>query len=97
MFLAGLIIPVVFWLLDSIAYFYQVKIRGIMDNIRKRLLDRNTEKIIKPTRVIEKERIVEAKLNKIVHSFFNHSMWLYFIIFLSDLILWCLYSKGVIG
>jgi len=62
MFLAGLIIPVVFWLLDSIAYFYQVKIRGIMDNIRKRLLDRNTEKIIKPTRVIEKERIVEAKL-----------------------------------
>lgn len=33
-FVAGLLIPVCFWFLDSVAYFYQVKVRGVMDSVR---------------------------------------------------------------
>jgi len=32
-FVAGLIIPVCFWLLDGVAYFYQVKLRSIMERV----------------------------------------------------------------
>ena len=41
-FIAGLLIPFCFLLLESVGYFYQVKIRGVMDEIRERLKKRNT-------------------------------------------------------
>ncbi|WP_139218588.1 hypothetical protein [Nitrosomonas aestuarii] len=34
-FVAGAVIPAGFWFLDSVAYFYQSKMRGLMASIEK--------------------------------------------------------------
>lgn len=36
-FIASFVIPLAFWFLDSVAYYYQVKLRGMMNNIQERL------------------------------------------------------------
>ncbi len=89
-FVAGLVIPLCFWFLDSVAYFYQIKIRGLMDNIRQRLCERNGQVLIEGNklRIIEKERIERNKFITTITSFFNHSMWLYFILIIINIILW---------
>jgi uncharacterized membrane protein len=58
-FVAGFVIPLAFWFLDSIAYYYE-----------KQLLE------------------------KIKDSLFNHSMWFYYLLLLSDTILWISYKIG---
>lgn len=98
-FVAGLAIPLCFWFLDGVAYFYQVKLRGIMDNIRDQLHNRNSTSIVENEhgKVIEHKRIVRAQLSKIISSFINNSMWLYFFLLCADIILWILFRKGIIG
>lgn len=93
-FIAGFLIPLLFWLLDSIAYFYQVKLRGIMDNIRERLYKRHSENLVRGTNyeVIENERINQSIYLRIKDSAFNHSMWLYYILIALDLIIWITYQ-----
>lgn len=97
-FIAGLIIPFCFWFLDSIAYFYQVKLRGIMDNIRIRLKERNSQLVISDSlfNVIKKERIEKNKIKIVLDSYFNHSMWLYYILLVSDTLLWISYRMELI-
>lgn len=92
-FLTGLLIPICFWFLDSVGYFYQVKIRGVMDEIRERLKERNAVRIV-TDRIIEKER-VESPF-KILYAFFNHSMWVYYFLIVADLALWAMFHKGAI-
>lgn len=98
-FVAGLAIPFCFWFLDGIAYFYQVKLRGVMDNIRDQLHKRNSRSIVadKHGKVIEQTRINRSQLPKIISSFVNHSMWLYYFLLGADIILWLLFRKGIIG
>ena len=45
-FVVALIIPVCFWFLDAVAYYYQAKLRGTMDAIRDRLRSRQSKHIV---------------------------------------------------
>jgi hypothetical protein len=99
-FIAGIIIPVCFWFLDSTAYYYQVKLRSIMDKIQERLRERNTEKLVydnKFQRVIEKERSLRPQIEQWLASFFNQSMLMYYILIIVVSFLWYLFSAGVIS
>jgi len=98
-FVAGLVIPVSFWVLDSISYYYQVKIRGVMDNIRNRLRERNSEQILHGTQlnVIDRSRSERNSLLRIGDAFLNHSMWIYFLLASADLILWYLFTEDIIA
>lgn len=40
-FVAGLLIPLCFWFLDSAAFFYHVELRGVMDGVRDRIQHRH--------------------------------------------------------
>ncbi len=98
-FVAGILIPFGFWFLDAIGYFYQVKLRGVMDEIRTRLMERNSAQFVLPpgSGAIEEERINITQILKIKDAFFNHSMWLYGILVIIDIILWQMYKSGVIS
>lgn len=96
MFVAGLIIPLCFWFLDAVAYYYQVKLRGIMDNIQERLCERNTLHLVdfNLRNVIEKKRLEKATWERILDSFLNHSMWLYLFLILADIFLFIAFKQG---
>lgn len=98
-FVAGLLVPLGFWFLDAIGYFYQVKLRGVMDKIRNRLIKRNSKEIVLTlqSEVIKKERVDIRQISKIWGSFFNHSMWIYVILIFLDITLWFLFIHGVIS
>jgi hypothetical protein len=97
-FLAAVVITVCFWFLDSVAYFYQVKLRGSMNAIRDRILARNPKQIIDlgAIRVIAPGRIERSAFFRVKDAFFNHSMWLYAFLITIELILWALFRTGEI-
>ena len=99
MFVAGLLIPICFWFLDAVAYFYQVKIRGVMDRIRDRLMNRSTQHLVQSNfqPVIEKVRVTRSQGRRIIDAVFNHSMWLYYILILTDIALWLAFQGGIAG
>ncbi len=92
-FVAGLLIPVCFWFLDAVGYYYQVKLRATMEVIRKRIMDRNSQQIISANRipVISAKRTERTWFLKVVDAAINHSMWLYGFMITIDLIMWALY------
>ncbi len=95
-FVAGLLIPLVFWVLDSIGYYYQVKVRGVMDGLRARLRERNTQSLVLPgaPAVIEGDRVSGSTATRLRDAFINHSMWLYLILVLVDTALWLAFTQG---
>ncbi len=97
-FVTGLIIPLCFWFLDATGYFYQVKLRGMMESIRERLAsDHSTKLIISlSTRVIEPSRVKASLYKRILLAGFNHSMWLYAILLIINFSIWGLYSLSII-
>ena len=97
-FVAGILIPACFWFLDSIAYYYQVKIRGIMDGVRDRIQNRSSNDQLRGpnSEVIESSRTNRSPFEKVQDAFFNHSMWLYYLVIVVDLILWMAFSNGAI-
>jgi hypothetical protein len=97
-FVAGLCIPVCFWFLDSTGYFYQVKIRGTMEQIRLRLASRDFKPLVGANGIgiIEKDRVDIPIYLKVLGSAFNHSMWLYVVLVVADLVIWWLFSTGKI-
>ena len=97
-FVAGLLIPLVFWTLDSIAYFYQVKLRGMIDSIRSRMTKRHSDQIVlaESVRVIDEKRLAGTPGTRLRHAFFNHSMWFYLILVVVDGVLWGAFEGGVI-
>ncbi len=99
MFAAGFFIPLCFWFLDGIAYYYQVKIRGTMNGIQERLIHRNTHHLVHldSMPVIEKDRFTVPQARKVLNSFFNHSMWFYYILILTDIALWLAFNGRKIG
>lgn len=99
LFVAGLVIPLCFWLLDAIAYYYQVKIRGAMNLIREQIKNRNKQQIVdrggEP--VIAPNRINRSLAHRVFDSAMNHSMWLYAVLIAADVIVWRLFVNGAIG
>lgn len=98
-FVAGLAIPLCFWFLDSVAYFYQVKIRGTMNSIRERIKERNKQQIVDPggEPVIARNRTQRGLFRRIFDAGVNSSMFLYGFLIVIDLITWKLFVFGAIA
>ncbi|WP_051058091.1 hypothetical protein [Rhodopirellula baltica] len=97
-FVAGAVIPLCFWFLDSVAYFYQVKLRGLMDGIRDRIHQRHSQGVIRGANaeVISNARTERNTPRRLIDAFFNHSMWLYLFLLLTNCTLWWAFSSGTI-
>jgi len=93
LFIAGLLIPLCFWFLDAVGYYYQVKLRGAMENIRKRIASRDTQQIVDENgeQVILLERSNRSLFRRILDSYVNHSMWLYVFMITTDIVVWRLF------
>ncbi|WP_051961986.1 hypothetical protein [Methylobacter sp. BBA5.1] len=98
-FVAGFLIPLCFWFLDSVGYYYQAKLRTSMEKIRGQIASRNNRKTVIATGVpfISKERSELSQVKKIRAASLNHSMWLYGLMILIDLGIWWLYCIEVIS
>ena len=98
-FVAGIIIPLCFWFLDSIGYYYQVKLRGTMETIRIKIYKRGNSNIVSSTgeKIISDERINKPLYLRVKDSVVNHSMWLYVFMIVIDFILWKLFCIGGIS
>lgn len=98
LFVAALAIPVTFWFLDAVAYYYQVKLRGMMELIRERIKSRNSQQIVgtggEP--VISADRIHRSLYLRALDAAANHSMWIYGLLIAFDLAAWALFARGVI-
>ncbi|BCO27206.1 hypothetical protein MIZ03_2094 [Rhodoferax lithotrophicus] len=97
-FVAGLLIPLCFWFLDSTGYFYQVKLRGTMEQIRSRLASRDLRPLVAAdgTGIIAKDRVNIPNYRKVLDAALNHSMWLYAVLVIANLAVWALFSIGKI-
>ena len=75
----GLIIPLIFWILDSLTYYYQ-------DVLRYRMLE--IENVVRKKNNLpkEKNRHKRSTCCRLYHSAFNRSQILYCILGISDLI-----------
>lgn len=93
LFVAGFAIPVCFWFLDAVAYYYQVKIRGTMEAIRTRIKERGQEQLVSTSGepVISLERVNKRIENKIFDAAVNHSMWIYAFLVVADFVAWGLF------
>lgn len=95
-FVAGLLIPICFWFLDSTGYFYQVKLRGTMESIRQRLASRDAKPLVAASgaAVIAPSRAAASIRDRVVDAGFNHSMWLYVLLVFIDVVVWLLFVVG---
>ncbi len=72
-----------FWFLDSVAYYYQVKLRGKMQSKFEEILDRDNGKKLtnhNGESIINKKRIEGSLGSRIFKAGINHSMWLYLLL-----------------
>lgn len=99
LFVTGLIIPLCFWFLDAVGYYYQVKIRGTMESIRLRLKTRNSQPILAAggEPVIAQDRAQRHWSRRVTDAFFNHSMWLYGLMIAIDALMWILFATSKIA
>jgi hypothetical protein len=97
-FATGLIIALCFWFLDATGYYYQVKLRGMMNAIRERLASEHSTKIVNSlsANVIEPSRVEAPLYKRILAAGFNHSMWLYAILLVINFSTWGLYHLSII-
>ena len=95
-FVAGLLIPICFWFLDATGYFYQVKLRGTMESICQRLASRDAKPLIAANgaAVIAPSLAAASIRDRVFDSGFNHSMWLYVLVVLIDVVVWLLFVGG---
>jgi len=95
-FLAGLLITICFWFLDATAYFYQVKLRGVMEGICKKLKSHgeNLQVPKEDIAVIDPSRTSASFFCQVVRAGFNHSMWLYALLLIINSVVWLLYYMG---
>ena len=98
LFVTGLAIPICFWFLDSVAYYYQVSIRGTMEGIRERIKTRSQSQLIASSGipVISSDRVNKPQKLRIYDAAVNHSMWLYGFLLVADVIVWVLYVAGFV-
>ncbi|WP_407324303.1 hypothetical protein [Acinetobacter pittii] len=79
-FTISLITIISFWLLDSTAYFYQVKLRAVMNIKFDKVLEIAGENSKDQEGAIEDSRADENTLQKLLSSLFNGSMIVYYIL-----------------
>lgn len=97
-FVAGLAIPLGFWFLDAVAYYYQDKLRVRMDALYERIAARNGNKVV----YIANAVILKAKSTglqmprRVIGAVLNHSMWLYGLLALADGIAGLCFRAGFI-
>lgn len=95
-FVAGFAIPLGFWFMDATSFFYQEKLRllinGVFDEIRRRSGETN---LVGPSGdVIETER---AGPGRRLRAVFNHSMWLYPLLMIASIALLAVHQLGWIA
>lgn len=76
-FIAGILILLFFYLLDTLTYFYQDRLRERMVNEENKLRMRHNEEVKQFTQ----------KGNRILRSFFNVSHLIYLILIIADVII----------
>ena len=95
-FTISLITIISFWLLDSTAYFYQVKLRAVMNIKFDKVLEIAGENSKDQEGAIEDSRADENTLQKLLSSLLNGSMIVYYILlFLNFFGLIMFYSKVI--
>ena len=95
-FIAGFVIPLFFWGLDASSYFYQEKLRGIINDKLNEIKIRNSDDAIKTPEgyVLEIKRTKDKRL---IRSIFNNSMLLYYILIGLDITLFVAFKIGWIA
>ncbi len=93
-FISSYLIIFMFWFIDSVTYYYQVKLRINISNHLKNIKTRNTQNgsDISDTFVIETDRIK----NKKYKAALNNSMWVYYILLFFNSIALTLFLSGII-
>ncbi|TFZ45587.1 hypothetical protein E5C33_08895 [Stenotrophomonas maltophilia] len=99
MFVAAAVISVSFWILDATAYYYQVKVRGRMEEIRRDILKRSSlqEGESEISEVIDIDRSKGDPAELLFKAIFNHSMWIYAIILFVNMVVFFLYMSGLVS
>ena len=104
LFIGSILITLLFWFLDSVTYYYQVKVRASMNQITARIKERQPSSGsvlasdgVWANAIIESERAKAEDGSRIVSSFFNHSMWLYLILGILAGGLWLAYQGGCLS
>jgi hypothetical protein len=97
-FIIGLLISFCFWFLDATGYYYQVKLRGMMEAIKVRLAKRSGNQIVSASgvEIISASRTAVSAQRRVLDAGFNHSMWVYLLLIALDLLAWALYVIGYI-
>ncbi len=94
-FVAGFLIPLFFWGLDAISYFYQEKLRGMINDKLNDIKNRNASDTLRSL-----EGIVlgthRTKKSRVTRSIFNSSMLLYYILIGLDIILFIAFKNKLI-
>lgn len=89
-----------FWFLDSVAYYYQVKLRGKMQDKFEEILDRNNGKHItnhNGESIIDKKRTQGSLCKQIFNAGVNHSMWLYLLLTIISSVSHLLFINGMLN
>lgn len=94
-FVAGFVIPLFFWGLDASSYYYQEKLRGIINTKLNGIKQRNSE------RTIQVPESITLALNRkddtrVLRSIFNNSMFLYYFLIGLDLTLFVFFLCGLL-
>ena len=94
LFVSTYLIIMMFWFIDSVTYYYQVKLRINISNHLKNIKVRNTQNSsdTSNTFVIEPGRITNKKRK----AAFNNSMWVYYILLFFNSIALILFLVGII-
>ena len=97
-FVAGLIVTLFFWLLDSQSYYYQEKLRAYMKIKAENLAARHNQKVVVdgvglPLSEERERRKVETR---VLSSLFNSSMFFYLVIAVIIILLAIIFKLGYI-
>lgn len=89
------VVIISFWLVDSYTYYYQEKLRGLMNKKFESNSLRNGTSDTKHF-VIDPKRVKKKGLKSLVKSMFNFSHLLYYIMIILNLITSLMYWKGIL-
>lgn len=89
------VVIISFWLVDSYTYYYQEKLRGLMNKKFESISLRNGTSDTKDF-VIDPKRVKKKGLKSLVKSMFNFSHLLYYIMIILNLITSLMYWKGIL-